>query len=336
MSTSNKLVSVIIPAYNVEKYISYTIDSVVAQTYTNIEIIVVNDGSTDQTEKIITEHAKRDTRITCISQKNKGLGGARNSGIKAAKGEYICILDADDLMFPNKIERQYEYMESNPDCDITYSDLYYFMDDTFDIYSHLMPTPSGNAVYATLVQYGNFINPNTVFFKKEIFTTCGMFDENLRGSGSEDFDYWLTAAQHNMNFLFQNEYLTLYRIRKNSLTSDGVTMTGTTINVLKKQLDFVKTHDEFKSNIPAINKQLFKYRTLLKFAYLRKGDRVSARKIDYGSSMFNFASYLGSLLPKKVVNSIFLYLRGNKFNRVYKKIECNVAQDFLISIMKKY
>ena len=208
------------------------------------------------------------------------------------------------------------------------------MDGTEDIYFHNMPTSNGDLVYKTLLQYGNFINPNTVFFKKEVFDKYGGFDENLRGSGSEDFDYWLKLSGHGVKFLFQNEYLTLYRIRKNSLTSDSVTMTSTTINVLKKQLDLANTSD--KSNIPLINKQLLKYKTLLKFAYLRKGNKVEARKVRYTNSTLNFISYVGSLLPKNFINSFFLFLKGNRFSEQYKKIECKTAQDFLLSITKNY
>ncbi len=100
----NDLVSIIIPAYNVEKYVEKCINSVVNQTYERLEIIVINDGSTDNTKKILEQKAKKDKRIKIISQHNRGLSAARNTGIKSAKGEYIAFIDGDDIIEPNFIE----------------------------------------------------------------------------------------------------------------------------------------------------------------------------------------------------------------------------------------
>lgn len=90
------MVSIIIPVYNVEKYLHICLDSVLAQTYTDYEVILVNDGSKDDSGKICEEYVKRDKRFSLISQDNKGLASARNTGIKAAKGKYIYFIDSDD------------------------------------------------------------------------------------------------------------------------------------------------------------------------------------------------------------------------------------------------
>ena len=128
---NNPIVSVIIPAYNVEKYIRNAIDSVLGQTYKDIEIIVVDDGSTDGTKKSLEPYIK-DNKIIYLYQNNRGLSGARNSGIKTAKGEYIALLDADDLFYPSKIEKQLIYMENNKDCDFCYCDVRFFKEEEPD------------------------------------------------------------------------------------------------------------------------------------------------------------------------------------------------------------
>ena len=102
---NNPLVSVIIPVYNAEKYLACTVESVLAQTYRNIEILLINDGSTDNSEKIIRDFASHDTRIISKTTMNQGPSKARLTGISLAKGEYVHFLDSDDLMVPDAIER---------------------------------------------------------------------------------------------------------------------------------------------------------------------------------------------------------------------------------------
>ena len=103
---SSPLITTIIPAYNVEEYVINAIQSVLDQSYKNVELIIVNDGSTDNTEQIIKENYPS---INLITQKNKGLSGARNTGIENSKGEYIAFLDADDQWLPDKLEKQVEF-----------------------------------------------------------------------------------------------------------------------------------------------------------------------------------------------------------------------------------
>ena len=104
MSEYKPLVSVVLPIYNVEKYLPKCLDSVTGQSYKNIEIICVNDGSPDASEQIVADYIKKDSRIVLINQKNQGLSGARNTGIEAAKGEYVVFLDSDDWLDPETVE----------------------------------------------------------------------------------------------------------------------------------------------------------------------------------------------------------------------------------------
>ena len=124
------LVSVIIPAYNAQKYIREALDSVLAQTYSSFEIIVVEDSSTDDTAKIIKSYI--DPRVKFVHQEKKGQTAARDEGMRRASGKYLAFLDADDVYLPQKLERQVGYMEAHPECGLCYCDLYHFFADTPD------------------------------------------------------------------------------------------------------------------------------------------------------------------------------------------------------------
>ena len=110
-----RTISVIVPAYKVEPYINRCVDSILAQTYRDFELILVDDGSPDNCGKICDEYAKQDSRVHVIHQENKGLSAARNAGIRLAKGEYIARLDDDDVCYPTRLEKQIEYLDKNRD-----------------------------------------------------------------------------------------------------------------------------------------------------------------------------------------------------------------------------
>lgn len=114
MEKSNPLVSIVIPVHNGEKYIKESIDSCLNQTYNNIEIIVVDDKSEDRTLEILKEYGQKLTVIPV--EKQNGLGNVINIGIRESKGKYIARMDADDIMYPTRIEKQVQYLESNPNC----------------------------------------------------------------------------------------------------------------------------------------------------------------------------------------------------------------------------
>ena len=115
---SAPLISVIVPAYNVEKYIKTCLDSIIAQTYFNFEVIVINDGSTDQTEKILNEY-ESNSKIRIFSQKNGGLSAARNHGLKLANGELVCFIDSDDSVKSDYLEKLVAPFFEDSDVDIT-------------------------------------------------------------------------------------------------------------------------------------------------------------------------------------------------------------------------
>ena len=211
------LVTVVIPAYNAAAYIREAVDSALAQTYKNIEVIVVNDGSTDGTARIMEPYA-REKKIVYIEQPNKGLSGARNTGIRSAKGEFIALLDSDDIFLPTKIERQIGYLLNHPQCGVCYCDLLHFYEEEPGKLLKLdYRYYSGDEVFSHLL-HANFINPLSVVLRKSEIDRVGVFDESYRRS--EDWEYWMRLVRHGVRFDHLPEVLAKYRMRKTSMSYD--------------------------------------------------------------------------------------------------------------------
>lgn len=326
MNNQKKLISVVIPAYNVARYIKQSLFSVMSQTYKEFEIIIVNDGSTDNTGEILAEYAKKDSRITIITQDNKGLAAARNTGLRNAKSEYICIFDSDDIMLPDKLLKQYKFLESHPEYDITYSDLYHFIDGKKSIYHHPMRALS-DPQYNSLL-YGNVINPNTVFFRSSVFEQYGGFDESFRSA--EDWEFWLNLSFNGVNFGYQPERLTLYRVRGDSLSSNSIMMSVTPIRVLEKQLNREindKQEQIIKSRIEYWNERLY-------ISYLRIGKTDEAKAIE---NKFNknkiFIKFI-LLIPSWVFVIRYLIKKKIQFPFIYKRVKDINTENYLKAVEK--
>ena len=110
MSVNNELISVIVPVFNVEKYLKRCVDSILIQTYRNIEILLIDDGSTDYSSNLADEYLKKDERIRVFHKKNMGLSSARNKGIEEAKGNYVCFVDGDDTISSNMVNTLYDFL----------------------------------------------------------------------------------------------------------------------------------------------------------------------------------------------------------------------------------
>lgn len=211
-------VSIVIPTYNTGHFVGGAIDSALNQTYRNIEVVVVDDGSEDETRQILEPYI-RSKKIVFIYQPNRGLSAARNIGIRAARGEFIAFLDSDDLFLPKKVENQVATLMDNPDFDICYSDILHFTDAVPRKYYHHRYHEiyqTGNLLRQFLKK--NFINPLSVVARRSAFERYGFFDENLRRS--EDWDLWLRWAYGGVKFYYLDKILGHYRIRSfDNLTS---------------------------------------------------------------------------------------------------------------------
>jgi glycosyltransferase involved in cell wall biosynthesis len=188
-------VSVVIPAYNRADTLPDALDSLLAQTYVDFEVIVVDDGSTDNTKSVVEEYCKKDSRIIYYYQENKERSAARNQGIRLSRGEYITFLDADDAYFPQKIEKQVAVLDSVKDADFVYCH-YKAMDRAGNPVGNGDPLAynlSGN-IYPEILRFtGVSITTPGVMVRKKLLDKIGGFDETM--NSHEDFDLWRRAAR---------------------------------------------------------------------------------------------------------------------------------------------
>lgn len=210
----NPLVSIITPAYNAGIYLGDTIRSVLAQTYSNFEHIIIDDGSTDNTEEVAKSFS--DPRVKYIQQKNSGQSTARNLGITNAKGKYIAFLDADDFFLPEKLSSQVNYLEAHPDCDFCYCKIYHFFhNDPEKTYYFEMAQPSGYLFEKLLV--ANFINPLSVVVRKSVLDQYGGFGPEYRWADEQYL--WLKLAYHKVSFCYLDKPLGYCRLHPESFTN---------------------------------------------------------------------------------------------------------------------
>jgi glycosyltransferase involved in cell wall biosynthesis len=182
-----KKVSVIIPTYNRESTLSRAIDSVLKQTYRNFEVIVVDDGSTDNTSRVIEKYKDR---IRYYSKLHSGVSAARNLGLEKSEGTWVSFLDSDDYWLPKKLESQMEYLRKNPDIMIVQTDEYWMRNDKIVnpmkkhkkysgwIFEHCLPLC--------------IVSPSAVLIHQKVFNDVGVFDESF--PVCEDYDLWLRVS----------------------------------------------------------------------------------------------------------------------------------------------
>ncbi|MGH7223718.1 MAG: glycosyltransferase family 2 protein [Gemmataceae bacterium] len=185
-----ELVSVVIPTYNYGRFVTEAVASVLAQTYREVEVIVVDDGSTDNTRERLAPFMDR---IRYIHQANQGLSAARNAGIQAARGRWVALLDSDDAWHPRKLEMQLAYLDTHVDVALLGTA------STFDFgtsWPDIDPLADRTAVPVTLadVVFTTHFAPSSVVMRKECFERVGLFDPELRSA--EDRDMWIRVACH--------------------------------------------------------------------------------------------------------------------------------------------
>ena len=227
------MISIIIPTYNSSQTVCASIDSVLESSIHKLEIIVVDDGSNDDTKTKISSYIK-DQQIRYIFHNNKGLAGARNTGIKEAKGEFLVFLDADDVILPGKLEVQKKYLLANPDVDIVYSHSQWFIEDDLDNTRPVnFPVYEGDITRELI--YGNFMHVNSIMVRRSKVLEVELFDEDLREL--EDWDLWLRMVLSGSKVGFTPGIYSKVRIRKGSMTSDQQRMNLTMVRVLQKTID---------------------------------------------------------------------------------------------------
>ena len=211
-------VSIVIPAYNAEQYLGETIESVLAQTFDDFELLIIDDGSTDNTAEIVRNYSFKDNRVKLRSQQNQGVSIARNTGIKLAKGEYIAFLDSDDKWLPNKLAVHIEHFNQDSNLGASFGKVEFLTSDG-QLTGHL----SNSLLTGIKPEYLLYENPtittSNIVVRREVFEQVGGFDEQI--SYSEDLEWLLRLACYD-TWKIEGiaEVLTQYRTSQNSLSSD--------------------------------------------------------------------------------------------------------------------
>ncbi|MEN6553319.1 MAG: glycosyltransferase [Methanobacterium sp.] len=296
-------VSVIIPTYNRAHLIPRAIKSVLNQTYHDIEIIIVDDSSTDNTEEIIKSF--KDVNLKYIRHDiNKGASAARNTGIKASKGEYIAFQDSDDEWFPDKLEQQMEvFADVYPEVGVVYSGFYRIeADKKIYLPSDRLPQKEGN-IHNELLK-GNFVGTPTVLMKKECFKNKRYFDENL--PALEDWELWIELSKY-YTFKYINKPLLYSYSTPNSINLNEN-------NMLKAHEMILLTHlDDFSKNKRNLSEHYYDIGTGL----CSIGDFTNGRK-------YLIKSMKANCFNIKTMTILFVLLFGQsiyfKFRDLHRKI----------------
>lgn len=231
------LVSVIIPCYNHGHYLKKAIESVLHQTYPHFEIIVVNDGSTDNTHLVATEYSE----VRHIFQQNQGLSAARNTGILNSTGEYIVFLDADDCLFPEALDIQINYLLKDEGLAMVSGAYKMIIVDTNEIKEKVIDIYSNH--YNYLLQ-GNFIAvPASVMFRKWV---CEEFKFDVTLKACEDYDYYLRITR-NYSGIHHSSVIAAYYKHQSNMSNNNTMMLNAALKVLKKQKKILKSSREHKA-----------------------------------------------------------------------------------------
>ena len=224
-------VSVIMPAYNVAPYIGEAIGSVLAQTHRDLELMIVDDGSTDATAMIAAHFAGRDPRVNLLRQPNGGISSARNHALRCSKGDVLAILDSDDVWEPEFLEAQLEILRTNPDVDVVTGNGWFLGSRLHGRPVRPWPDPRPQPDLAAIIGDEEAIFIMSVM-RRRVYETTGPFDESMRTN--EDYDYWLRAAAAGFRFFRNDRPLAHYRRRDDSLSANEVRMLRGILRVYDK------------------------------------------------------------------------------------------------------
>jgi glycosyltransferase involved in cell wall biosynthesis len=223
----NPLVSIIMPTYNAGNYLREAIESIFSQTYQNFELIVINDGSTDNTQSILSSY--NDSRLRIINQERRGLTKSLNRGIEMSRGEYIARQDADDVSLPRRIEVQVKFLNANPEIALVGTFIRCMDSEGRNLKTFIIGEEPGKSLLDLSKELGgvvaligktpedvqrllrrgrNCIMHGTVMFRREILRTVGMYEE--RFPVAQDYEFWLRVSNH---FKLTNIGEVLYKIR---------------------------------------------------------------------------------------------------------------------------
>ncbi|MHB8512036.1 MAG: glycosyltransferase family 2 protein [Actinomycetota bacterium] len=303
--SSSPQVSVVIPAYNAARYIPRALASLEMQTYTDFEVIIVDDGSTDNTREVVAAYRGCLT-IRYIYQENKHQGGARNTGFRVAKGAYITLLDTDDIYLPEKLAQQVQYLDQHTESDAVYCNVAQFFSEDPNMFYW---TPWRSIVEDPVSELlrGCPINPNAIMLRRKWIDQDLVFQEDSRGRFCDEWDYFLRLAVAGCRFAHLANRLVLVEMRLDSHTQWDIqpTMKEHNLWVLNEVASRFTPEDRARFDVvSAIDAETHR----LIAAYLlvgRKRDAVRAlRSITKPSVSVRLTCAVASMVPKAVLQPL--------------------------------
>lgn len=294
------LISIIIPVYNQEKYLAETLNSVISQSYSNWECILVNDGSRDDSVNIIKQYVKQDNRFQFINSENKGVSHARNLALNQVKGDFVLFLDGDDLIHPEKLQKTISSFEENKDLSIVFNQTIYFQDT---IKNTLYP-------FNINPQLLNF-NDILLFWNEKIIIPIHsaiikrtLLDEikfNTELTAQEDWLVWLQLFKKNPNVKVLDEVLSYYRKHDSSRTQS-----------FSLKVDHFKALQLFEKYIGSENHKKLLIHQIERYYTKANGNAFKLNEIRR-SKTYRVALFAKNLLLKFKILGIIKFLSSNFF-----------------------
>jgi glycosyltransferase involved in cell wall biosynthesis len=316
-------VSIVIPAYNAMAYLPQTIDSVLNQTFTDFELLVINDGSSDNIIEWLSQI--KDSRISLISQENQGVANARNIGIFRAKGEYIAFLDADDLWDKTKLEKQVSCLEQNPSTGLVYT-WTHLIDSTGKLLKFSITHQEEGYIWEKIVIQDVIGSGSSAMVRASCFQQVGLFDQNV--AIAADFDMWIRIAAV-YKFAVVKECLVFYRQHQNNFSKNRQKVIKTHAQVIEKSFKGVSLDLLYLRNLAYAN--LCRYQSWLA---LEDGNYEQAKFLFKQATLSNKNWWLHR-------NYLWLYSAilgwqyfGEKFYSINKNISRNLRYTFSEFIFK--
>jgi glycosyltransferase involved in cell wall biosynthesis len=258
-------VSIIIPTHNYARFLSEAVESVLGQTFSDFELIIVDDGSTDDTADVVNTFL-RDQRVRYIHQDKRGPSAARNAGIRAARGEFIALLDADDVWLPSKIEKQLRLIGESADVGLVYC-LAENVDEKGEALPHVPMPHMEQAAYKDLL-YFPLTLPSCVLTRKRIFDEVGLFDETL--TSIEDTNMWIRILRYHKS-AYVNEVLVKIRKHMKSSQTDLANMER---NLLLHVQKCIEMFPELEQDRQEAYFQIYKGLMYLAYMYNKKKEML--------------------------------------------------------------
>jgi glycosyltransferase involved in cell wall biosynthesis len=316
-------VSVVIPAFNAAEYLVESIQSVLAQDFKDIEIIIVDDASTDNTEEVVASFGNPAISYIRLRENHGGPSRPRNVGVKAANGEYISLFDSDDIMLPGLIGKASLCLDINQDIGMVFADAVRMDSDNkvagdrylskHKEFHSLDKTHIGDGSYVIeardsfhLLFRENFVPTSSVIVRRSVFDDVGLFDESL--TNADDWDMWFRIAkQYPLGFLDVIGYK--YRVQHGSISHRGVSLTNNRIRVVRKQM---------KSDVPkyvlhSARSKIAQNLYGIGYYYQSRGELSEARTY--------YIKSLREILYYPSLRGVLITLMGNHFYRLAKKVK---------------